>query len=243
MVKLKKAMHSGSISDERLRKTLLEYLDTEGHDISLVDSLFTGVIERVVALVSRVQGTVEFEIQPLREYFAAKHLYENAPASPPGDERHGTRPDIFDSLARNFYWLNVTRFFAGCFGKGELASLVFSLSKLNNDKESDFRYLDHGRLLSSFLLSDWVFAQSPNIQSKVVNGLLDESSLCLIAATDEVTARSESPLILPDAVGGDQIWRTCYDLVKNRDTSVDLRRYLTMVIAQQAPKIELKRRN
>jgi hypothetical protein len=33
--------------------------------------------ERVCALVSRVQGTFEFEVQPLREYFCAKYLYKS----------------------------------------------------------------------------------------------------------------------------------------------------------------------
>jgi hypothetical protein len=57
-------------------------LTREGHDPALAAVLFTGMIERVVALVSRVQGTYEFEVQPLREYFAARFLSETAPYSP-----------------------------------------------------------------------------------------------------------------------------------------------------------------
>ena len=108
----------GSISSEKLRSLLEEYLVSEGRDRSIVDALFTGMVERVVALVSRVQGTYEFEVQPLREYFAARHLYETASYSPPGNESQGTKPDRFDAIAENFYWLNVTRFYAGCYSKG-----------------------------------------------------------------------------------------------------------------------------
>src|SRR5437763_667634 len=110
----------GSVTEQRLVKLLKDYLAEEGHSTEVVDALFTGMVERVGALVSRVQGTYEFEVQPLREYFAARHLYETAPYSPPGHEQRGTKPDRFDALARNFYWLNVTRFYCGCFSKGEL---------------------------------------------------------------------------------------------------------------------------
>ena len=82
------------------------------------------MVERVVALVSRIQGTFEFEVQPLRKYFAARHLYDTAPYSPPGNEKNGTKPERFDALAVNFYWLNVTQFFCGCFSRGELSSLA-----------------------------------------------------------------------------------------------------------------------
>jgi hypothetical protein len=44
--------HSGSISTERLQKLLTEYLAHEGYDASLSQKLFTGMVERVVALVS-----------------------------------------------------------------------------------------------------------------------------------------------------------------------------------------------
>jgi hypothetical protein len=40
--------------------------------------------------------------------------------SPPGKEKKGTKPDRFDAIARNFYWLNVVRFFCGCFSKGDI---------------------------------------------------------------------------------------------------------------------------
>ncbi len=103
----------GSVSAQRLHDLVAHYLSFEGHNVALAHTLFTGLVERVVALVSRVEGTYEFEVQPLREYFAARHLYNTAQYSPPGGERAGTLPDRFDALARDFFWQNVTRFYAG----------------------------------------------------------------------------------------------------------------------------------
>src|SRR5215210_1309793 len=108
------------------------------------------MVERVVFLVSRVQGTFEFEVQPLREYFAARHLYELAPYSPPGREQGGTKPDRFNAMAPNFYWLNVLRFYAGCYSKGELSSLVDCVEEL--DEDESFRRISHPQLLTSMLL-------------------------------------------------------------------------------------------
>src|SRR5580658_1335876 len=107
----------GSISQERLQQILASYLSREEQPTNLAKELFTGMVERVVFIVSRVEGTFEFEVQPLREYFAARFLYETAPSSPPGKEQRGTKPDRFDALARNFLWTNVTRFYAGCFSQ------------------------------------------------------------------------------------------------------------------------------
>jgi hypothetical protein len=106
---------SGRISADELRATLHKYLRAEGHPTDVIEEIFGAMLERVVMIVPRIQGTYEFEVQPLREYFAARFLYDTAPYSPVGKEKKGTKPDRFDAIARNFYWLNVVRFFAGCF--------------------------------------------------------------------------------------------------------------------------------
>jgi hypothetical protein len=78
-------------------KTLAcEHLQALGHsdeDLKIVDELFEQMVERVGVLVGRVQGSYEFEVQPLREYLAAFHLYETARYSPAGKEVSGTKAD------------------------------------------------------------------------------------------------------------------------------------------------------
>ncbi len=57
----------GAITSDRLVTVLREYLLSDGRNPDLAQALFTGLAERVMALVSRLQGTYEFEVQPLRE--------------------------------------------------------------------------------------------------------------------------------------------------------------------------------
>ncbi|MCA9591187.1 MAG: hypothetical protein KC657_38090 [Myxococcales bacterium] len=218
----------GSITDEGLRAAVRAYLRSEGHDVALVDVLFKGMVERVVALVSRVQGTYEFEVQPLREFFAARYLYETAPYSPTGREQAGTRPDRFDALARNFYWLNVTRFYAGCFSKGELPSLVDRLEVLLG--EVPYGVTAHPRALAAMLLSDWVFSQHPRSVKALVKMILDGGGLRAIAAALTRRARP-SVLVLPKSSGRDDLVERAFEVLASfppADYSEELTEVLRM---------------
>lgn len=163
--------NNGTITFKILIEKIKDYLHKEGYETEIADKLFQAVQERVCALVSRVQGTYEFEVQPLREYFCAKYLYQTAPYSPAGKERSGTKPERFNAIARDFYWNNVVRFYAGCFDKGELAMLVDELKELQNDNL--LKYTNYPRLLTSQLLSDWVFTQYPKYLKEVVKIILN----------------------------------------------------------------------
>ncbi len=205
----------GSISQDRLQQTIAAYLAREGQDPRLAVELFTGMVERVVALVARVEGTFEFEVQPLREYFAARFLYDTAPYSPPGSERGGTKPDRFDAIARNFYWTNVTRFYAGCFSKGELPSLVERLQELA--AADGFRYTSHPRMLAATLLSDWVFTQNPKSVKEVVELLLDGIGLRYLLASGTHGRRrrgTSNPLVLPPRCGREEVVSRCFSLLR-----------------------------
>jgi hypothetical protein len=163
---------SGRIRVDELRKIVTSYLQRENRSIELVDELVIGAVERIVALVSRVEGTYEFEVQPLREYFAARYLYDTAPYSPAGRPRRGTKPERFDGLASNPYWMNVARFFAGCFSQGELLDLATRVCELV--ATNDFRLSIYGRSLAIAFLQDWVFAQSVKATSLVVKSVFDD---------------------------------------------------------------------
>lgn len=204
---------SGRITYERLRELLANYLISEGHKNSLVDDLLLGMVERIVALVSRVEGTYEFEVQPLREYFAARYLYETAPQSPPGNEKPGTKPDRFDAISRNFYWLNVTRFYAGCYSKGELADLIDRLEDLIS--EDGYALISHPRLLAATLLSDWVFTQHPKSVQRVISLILDGIGLRYLLTSNSRRVGSGSPLILPKDCGQDELITRCFAIFGN----------------------------
>ncbi|WP_210200715.1 NACHT domain-containing protein, partial [Rhizobium sophoriradicis] len=184
----------GQITEQRLRQVLLQFLEDEGHATDLVGSLFQGVVERVFVLVSRVQGTFEFEVQPLREYFAARYLYDTAPYSPPGITVRGTLPDRFVALARNFYWLNVTRFFAGCYSSGELASLKYGIRLIQEDP--DFNRMSHLPEMMLTLIKDYVFADQPLLSEEITELLIGDvffSHLLARRIEDKPDVRLEVP--------------------------------------------------
>jgi len=166
---------TGRISADELKSVVSDYLLNEHRPVDVLDELLIGMVERVVALVSRVEGTYEFEVQPLREYFAARHLYDTASYSPAGRNRTGTKPDRFDGIAPSPYWLNVTRFYAGCYSKGELLDLADRLCELIASLDKTSR--TYPRRLGVALLQDWVFNQSPKATKKAVDGVFDNFGL------------------------------------------------------------------
>ena len=203
---------SGSIAEQDLRTLLREFLERDGSDPALIEELFSGMVERVVAIVSRVQGTYEFDVQTLREYFAARHLYQTAPYSPTGDERRGTISDRWRALSRNYYWLNVARFYAGCYSEGELPSLIDDLRALSNDEV--FRCTSHPQLLTATLLGDWVFSQRPRAIQDAVDLLLEPRGLRMLVAGAESGLRQVEDVIVRDPAGRQQIIAACKELVR-----------------------------
>lgn len=225
----------GSITREGLRKEVAKYLDAAGHDPDLASELFTGTVERVGALVSRVEGTFEFEVQPLREYFAARHLYTTAPYSPPGRVRTGTRPERFEALAKNFYWTNVTRFFCGFYDVGELGGLADGISELISDKK--YGLINQPRRLALMLLSDQVFAQAPKVMRRLLEIVLEEPGFVRLAYAAPIQRRSE--IRLPVRAGGALLLEACKQKLET-ETHRARSRALRHVIAQNASQSELK---
>lgn len=197
---------TGRITLSRMRDAIADYLQQNGYLTDTVEPLFRGMVERVVAIVSRVQDTYEFEVQPLREYFAAKYLYETAPHSPPGEARAGTKPDRFLALAQNQYWLNVTRFFAGFYDKGELPSLIDNLKELRD--RPVFAHLAHPRMLAATLLSDWVFSQHPRSVRETVSMIFDDYGLRYLLAED--SDKTSPSLVMGDPHARDELLKRCW---------------------------------
>lgn len=203
--------NNGRIEVGKLIEKLKYFLEKEGHPTIIADELFTVVKERVCALASRVQGTFEFEVQPLREYFCAKHLYNTSPYSPAGREKRGTKPDRFDALARNYYWQNVLRFFAGCFDRGELPMLIMKLRELENDKF--YKYTNYPRFITSQLLSDWVFSQYPKLMTEVLSIILNGINIGAIYNQYQLSFKQEI-LVLPKGSGREFIAKESFNELK-----------------------------
>jgi NACHT domain len=203
----------GTLSEKELKREVRSYLEAKGGDPSLVEQLFRGVVDRIFALVSRVEGRFEFEVQPLREYFAAHYLYSTAQVSRLGDERPGTLPERFDGLARNAYWLNVVRFYAGFYSTGEQPSLVDRLEALATDQA--FALTDRPWSLAVTLLNDWSFSRARPSRERAI-GLALEG----LGERHVLTERSErfsgdpAPLVLPKGSGLEELSEKCWILLE-----------------------------
>ena len=198
---------SGSITRPDLLLEIRRYLEEEQYNLGLADAILEGSVERVGALVSRVEGTFEFEVQPLREYFTALHLYRTSPYCPPGEIHKGTRPDRFGALTHNFFWTNVARFFCGFYDVGELGSLVDGLEQL--DDEEGYKLINQPRYLALMLLSDYVFSQSPRTTRRLIKYVVKEPGFSrLIAGDSSSTQRS---LALPEAAGREDFREACIE--------------------------------
>ena len=224
---------NGRISEADLTETVRRYLEAEGHSTRIVDLLFDGVVDRVCALVKRTEGLYEFEVQPLREYFCARYLYDTAQYSPAGQNKPGTLPERFEGIVRNPYWLNVTRFFAGCFSKGELASLFDSLAELTSDES--LKYTAQPRMISSLLLGDWVFASSPKVSDRVVGLLLEGFGT---RHTLDVSDHFGGSISLPLECGGAQLGARAIELLRS-DVHIDRRSALRTVASESLPPEDL----
>lgn len=193
---------AGSVSPDELRELIHSYLTEHDHPLDILDDLFNGVLERIYVLVQRVDGLYEFEVQPLREYFCASHLYETAPSPMRGEDVHGTRDDRFHALIRNPYWTNVTRFYAGNYTSGELGNLVLLLEDFIEDRT--YRYSSRPRQLPYMLLSDWVFKASPRATKTTALMFLDELGLKLCTGGFAANRRA-TPIALPADCGRSQL--------------------------------------
>ena len=212
------------------KKSFSEKLDSisesEEHKPDLVDPLLAGTVERVGALVSRLEGTFEFEVQPLREYFAARHLYKTAAYSPQGRSLSGTRPDRFDALIRNSYWTNVTRFFCGFYDVGELGSLVDGLVQLDSDP--GFQLISQPRRIAMMLLSDHVFGQSPRTMKRLIGYITSEPGFERLSVSD--SGFGASHLSLPEIAGRAILFEICLQRLQT-ETDRERRRILRYVMS------------
>ncbi|MGX9887442.1 NACHT domain-containing protein [Streptomyces sp. NPDC002276] len=227
----------GKIDANRLRELIAEYLISEGRDPGLVDELFTGLAQRVVFLVGAVEGLFEFEVQPLREYFAGRFLYETAPYSPVGSPRSGTKDERFDAIARNTYWQNVTRFYAGCFSKGELPSLVDRLEVLCTD--ADLGLTSHPRALAATLVADWVFSQNARSLKKVIDLILDRDGYRSLLGDDRYGLAGGEPFTLPEGCGRVELLQRCFEVLSAAPPR-DIQTSLTVLAQQNASRDELQ---
>lgn len=109
---------TGAIKKDQLKELLQSHLYGREDDARLVEEFYSAITTRVLCLIEREEGFLEFEVQSLQEYFAADHLFENLPANGPASKDQGLK-----AMLERPYWSNVARFFIGRFTTGEVRGL------------------------------------------------------------------------------------------------------------------------
>jgi hypothetical protein len=185
---------AGRMSLEDIETTLLLYFRQAGNNDIDVEDLFKAVSDRFWALTSKDDGSFEFAVQPVREYFAARFLADWAG----GDQRDPLpKQAVLRQLMGRTYWLNTARFYAGFANPNELAGLRYGIE----DSLAAGRHPMQERVAVWALLSDSIFADAPRVQRDVTRLLTDDLSVCLIASSPE--AAVNFPRLRPHSGGGD----------------------------------------
>ncbi|QDZ14170.1 NACHT domain-containing protein [Humibacter ginsenosidimutans] len=178
--------HSGRMTYAEVEAAMKHFQRTYGKPESVVDDLFLAASDRLWALTSKEEGTFEFEVLSLREYFAARYLYTYAGE---GDQ-HFDRTLVLRELLRRPYWLNTTRFYGGNAAGADIYALQAGIMHelaANTTKQV--------RVAAWSLITDGVFNSRPIEAAQIVDALTgDLSGPLLLAALDgkEITALPET---------------------------------------------------
>jgi hypothetical protein len=178
---------NGRESRHELIRLTKHFLVDNGREelVSLADELFTAVTARVWVLTSRVTGSFEFDVQSIREYFAARYLFDRAPSG----RKNGV--DIFQrfmELVTRPYWANTARFMAGMFRFGEKAQLADDL--IAGILDSPHRFWP--RRFGLTLLRDGVFDDQPAPRKRLIEVTTDR--LGIRVAVRDIDAGIAQPI-------------------------------------------------
>ncbi|MBB1502502.1 HNH endonuclease [Propioniciclava sp. MC1683] len=157
---------SGQLPRSALRGLLRSYFADQSSGLEFAEELFKSMESRVLCLVEREEG-FQFEVQSLREYFAALYAHENA--DPRG--KRNSRVACFEAMVKRPYWLNVCRFFVGMFTTIEIRGIHSTLQDLMD--KADPGLATHLRIVAARLLDDRSYqGQSDREVGRVVEFIL-----------------------------------------------------------------------
>jgi len=189
---------NGRMNVDELKEAMRHFQRTYGNRESIVDQLFEGASDRLWALTSKVDGTYEFEVLSLREYFAARFLFRNAGEDNPDFDS----TDVLRELLRRPYWLNTARFYGGNAKGNGIYYLTAGIEQELAHSTSSAAYLG-----AWALVTDGVFQRRPREARKVLTALCsDIGTAILLDALDrrDIVALPELPD--PDGDGADPTW-------------------------------------
>ncbi|WP_124390603.1 NACHT domain-containing NTPase [Rhodococcus wratislaviensis] len=214
---------SGSIKRDALTKLIHEHLKEREDGQKLAEKLFAAFTTRVLCLVERDPGSFQFEVQSLREYFAALYIFDEVDRD--------KRDECLSSMLTRPYWSNVCRFFVGNYSKGEVRGMRHLLQYVSKDKSLALHPLL--RSTAALFLNDRTYeGQREEPLQEIVDFILSGPGILL--SEDGLLDAGGSGLKLSDRAGRIQAVRHLKDRIeKESDPGVrtavaaSLRRHAT----------------
>ena len=170
----------GTLSRLQLLRYVREWLHQQGTKTLNPDQLFTLGEERL-GLIVTLRGEGEdarygYEIQPIREYFAAAFLNEQI---------IGNAHDFYQEALQRPFWREVALFLAGLRRPNEKADLILRARQLDSDPVDGWR--QNGRIATMELIREGVFSEPNHVYTLALDficELLDPSITPLRRAMD-----------------------------------------------------------
>lgn len=181
---------SGSIKRDTLMQLIFQHLEGREDGRKLAEKLFTAFTTRVLCLVERDTDLFQFEVQSLREYFAALYIFDESEPS--------QSDECLIALLKRPYWSNVCRFLVGQYTKGEVRGMRPLLQDLSKERELGLHPLL--RSTAALFLNDRTYeGQKESPIQEIVDFILTGSGVVL--AEDGLLDAGGSGLKLSDRAG------------------------------------------
>lgn len=176
---------SSRLPKERIVKAMVRHLAAVGGGDTEIEDVFRAVHEKIWVLTSKQSGTFEFDVQPIREYFAAWFLREYAQSDDPEFE-----PAVMvrEMISRS-YWSNTARFLAGHFSRSLLPHLADSLE----EELAELTSTRQKHATTWAILADGVFRHR-DIPKRRLAGLFSSDLAVRLLAEDNFALVRQSPL-------------------------------------------------
>ena len=155
----------GSLPRQQLLRIVAEWVASQSTTGVSAEELFA-VGEERLGLIAAVRGEGQqarygYEIQPIREFFAASFINEQI---------QGNAHEVFPGLVRRSYWREVALFLAGLRRPNERADLLSRAKDLDNDSELGWR--QDGRSVILHLMQEGVLSQPRHVYTDALSFLL-----------------------------------------------------------------------
>lgn len=184
---------AGAIKKAELKRQLRVFLADRENGVQLADKLFAAMTTRMLCLVERQDDGFQFDVQTLREYFAAVYLFEEVDRD--------KRDQCLKAMLRRPYWSNVLRFFAGRYSNGEVRGIKGLLQELGDTPT--LGNLPQLRATAAQLLADRAYhSQTSHPIQDIVDYILEGNGVVL--GEDGLLDSSNGHLLLSEGAGRSQ---------------------------------------